>query len=65
MCGSYGKANNCGTCPIIYPKDSCFGACGWMLNKTSKEYECVDRGNDNVHLNQRRKFNAITFTTSI
>ena len=53
-CGSYGKATSCGSCAIIYPKASCFGDCGWVLNKTTQEYDCVDRGNDNIHLNRRR-----------
>ena len=51
-CGMYGKAKSCGSCPIIYPKDSCFGDCGWMLNKTTQEYDCVVRGNNNLHLNR-------------
>ena len=49
-CGSYGKAVSCGTCPIIYPKDSCFGDCGWILNKTTQEYECINRGNYNLYV---------------
>ena len=53
-CGSYGKAISCGSCAIIFPKDSCFGDCGWVLNKTTQEYDCVDRGNDNIPLNRRR-----------
>ena len=54
-CGSYGKAKLCGSCPIIYSKESCFGDCGWMLNKTTQEYDCVARGKDNMHLNRKVK----------
>ena len=53
-CGSYGKAKSCDSCAMIFPKDSCFGDCGWVLNKTTHEYNCVDRGNDNIPLNRRR-----------
>ena len=38
-------AISCSKCPIIYPKDSCVGDCGWVLNRNTQEYECVDRGN--------------------
>ena len=49
-CGSYGMAKSCHSCPIIYPKDSCLGDCGWELNKNTKEYNCVDRGNCDIYL---------------
>ena len=47
-CGSYRKAKTCSSCPIIYPKDSCYDDCGWLLNRETHEYDCVDRGNCNI-----------------